>query len=80
MLLDIYNPDEWFLGFGDFKRHHGSRGRVALNVGADVSEGGSEDGSTPLHVAATRGYKKAIEELIAVGADVEAVNEDGNTP
>ena len=50
-----------------------------LDAGADVMAR-TEDGWTPLHVAARRGTPENIEVLLAAGADVMARDEDGNTP
>jgi ankyrin repeat protein len=39
----------------------------------------SDDGWTPLHLAAARGHKEIVEQLIAKGADVNAKTDDGKT-
>jgi ankyrin repeat protein len=40
----------------------------------------SDDGWTPLHLAAARGHKEIVEQLIAKGADVNAKTINGITP
>ena len=50
-----------------------------LAAGTDVNAK-SEDGGTPLHLAAEYGHKEIVELLIAKGADVNATDEDGETP
>ena len=40
----------------------------------------NDDGWTPLHDAAYAGHKETVELLIAKGADVNAKDEDGDTP
>jgi ankyrin repeat protein len=54
---------------------------LLLASGADPNRQ-SQDGSTPLHVAARQPklYKRLIRTLIDAGADVNAVNAAGNTP
>jgi ankyrin repeat protein len=37
-------------------------------------------GMTPLHAAARKGLKKVVELLIHEGADVNAKDDDGDTP
>lgn len=48
-----------------------------LEIGCSTQ---SKSGNTPLHVSAIRGDVEVSEELIAHGADVNAVGEDGYTP
>ena len=50
-----------------------------LAAGTDVNAKRG-DGFTPLHLAATWGYKEIIELLIAAGADVNAKTKYGSTP
>jgi len=47
-------------------------------LGADVNTR-DNDGYTALHHAAARGDNEMIEYLVAQGADVKAVNREGNT-
>ena len=51
-----------------------------LAAGTDVNvKGGFADG-TPLHYASANGHKGIVELLIAKGANVNANDEDGETP
>lgn len=38
------------------------------------------NGDTILHQACTKGYSQIVSYLITVGSDLEAVNNDGETP
>jgi ankyrin repeat protein len=49
--------------------------RLTTDVNARDAEG-----QTPLHRAATRGYKDLVELLIAKGAEVNAKHKNGQTP
>jgi ankyrin repeat protein len=51
-----------------------------LAKGADVNAKDPQMGRTPLHVAVDRGRYKTAEVLIAAGADVNATDNDGQTP
>ncbi|KAK3928429.1 Putative ankyrin repeat protein [Frankliniella fusca] len=54
--------------------------RVALGAGADPAHQDLR-GNTPLHLAAGRGYKDVVAELLAApGCPVNATNRDGLTP
>ena len=50
---------------------------VLLAYKADVNAGRTDNGYTPLQIAADRAYKPAAELLLKAGADVNAVNKDG---
>ncbi len=52
--------------------------RLLIDRGANVNTASSQ-GITPLHEAAMRGQKNAIDLLVARGADVNARDEKGNT-
>ncbi len=68
---------------GSTALHEASSGEVAEVLlregGADVGAANSF-GSTPLHVAASRGSDPVAEVLLREGADVGAADEDGSTP
>ena len=53
---------------------------LLIAQGADVNAKDDWSGSTPLHRAATFGYKEIAELLIAKGADVNARTGSGETP
>ncbi len=48
--------------------------------GANVNAKSLQEGRTPLHIAARRGRLKAVEILIAAGAEVNARDKKGKTP
>jgi len=50
-----------------------------LEAGADVNIPG-ERGDTPLHQAIQMGEFRIARQLLAAGADLEARNDEGNTP
>ncbi|MDP2877940.1 MAG: ankyrin repeat domain-containing protein, partial [Sulfuricella sp.] len=74
------------LGQNDQRIHDAAR----IGSGADVAKIIKENpamrdartglGSTPLHLAATNPDVTAVKALLAVGADVNAKDMDGNTP
>ena len=49
-----------------------------IEAGADVSAG--EEGNTPLHYAAARGKVATVKALLKKKADVNAVNDEGDSP
>eukprot|EP00118_Oscarella_pearsei_P012477 m.92311 g.92311 ORF g.92311 m.92311 type:complete len:421 (+) comp36729_c0_seq1:163-1425(+) len=51
-----------------------------LAYGADVAVACDDDGSTPLHIAASWGCIEIAELLVNNGADVKAMDVDGSTP
>ena len=52
-----------------------------IAAGADVNKARTDDGSTPLLMAAENGHTSTVEKLIAAGADVDkATTTDGVTP
>lgn len=53
--------------------------RVLLDGGADV-EAANAQGSTSLHMAATRGHHEIVAVLIEAGADVDCRRVAGTTP
>ena len=50
-----------------------------IAAGADVDAKVPRQGTTPLHIAAQRGRRQAIQRLIRAGADVNARNNEGKT-
>ncbi len=56
--------------------------RLLIDKGADVNTRNPINGNTPLHVAAGSPYSNAstIRALIRAGADLDAVNKNGNKP
>ena len=64
----------------DASHGHGEKVRILLDFGADPNSRDAADW-TPLHVLAVRGTGgNAIRALTLAGADLEARNENGNTP
>ncbi|MDH4227644.1 MAG: ankyrin repeat domain-containing protein [Deltaproteobacteria bacterium] len=53
---------------------------VLLSKGAEVNAKAGEDGATPLHLAIESGDAAMVEAIVAAGADVNAVDNDGQTP
>ena len=53
--------------------------RTILDLGADVNQG-DDRGNTPLHDAVRAGFASVVEMLAAHGADLDAMNDDGQTP
>ena len=53
--------------------------RTILDLGADVNQG-DDRGNTPLHDAVRAGFASVVEMLAAHGADLDALNDDGQTP
>ena len=53
--------------------------RTILDLGADVNQG-DDRGNTPLHDAVRAGFASVVELLAARGADLDATNDDGQTP
>ena len=51
-----------------------------ISSGRDVNAKMEDDGSTPLHFAATKGYLQVMKILIDNGANVNAKNKNGLTP
>ena len=51
-----------------------------IAAGTDVNAHGGKYDGTPLYEAAAQGYKKVAELLVAKGADVNAKDNNGNTP
>ena len=69
---------------GTVLRHAVSGGHIEIvellvSKDADVNAK-TEEGESPLHLAANRGHKEIIELLIARGADVDAKGDSGRTP
>ncbi|HEV8037324.1 MAG TPA: ankyrin repeat domain-containing protein [Bryobacteraceae bacterium] len=48
--------------------------------GADINARTRDDSKTPLHIAATMGKMKAVEALVALGADLKTKDSQGRTP
>ena len=44
------------------------------------TDGKTDNGQTALHISAYEGFPKVLEPLIEYGADVNAVDKEGNTP
>jgi ankyrin repeat protein len=85
------NPDieveECMYGFGwtalSFSATQGFAGVVELllrNPGVNVEHRIREDGKRALHLAVCNGHEDAVRRLLAVGADHEARDDEGNTP
>lgn len=51
-----------------------------LSNGTSANATMDDDGGTPLHAAAVNGHINVIEYLLSQGADINALNEDGETP
>ena len=52
-----------------------------LKAGADVNTARTDDGSTPLYIAAQNCHEGVVEQLLEAGADVDqAKTDDGATP
>jgi ankyrin repeat protein len=56
-----------------------ARIRAEVEAGANP-RAGDDGGDTPLHVAVQKGHVDAVKCLIDLGADVNAVNTNGNGP
>ena len=54
--------------------------RELVKQGADMNARTRDDGQTPLHIAAGMGRMKALEALIALGADLTIKDFKGRTP
>jgi len=54
--------------------------RLLLDAGAEVDPRTRQGGCTPLHLAATLGKQGVAEVLVCAGADVNAVDCNGDTP
>jgi ankyrin repeat protein len=54
--------------------------RELVTHGAALSARTRDEGQTPLHLAAAMGKMKAVEALIALGADLAAKDSQGRTP
>lgn len=54
--------------------------RELVKSGANVNARTSDEALTPLHIAATMGKMKAVEVLVALGADLTIKNSVGQTP
>jgi uncharacterized protein len=54
--------------------------RELATHGADINARTRDDAQTPLHIAAAMGKMKAVEALVALGADVTAKDSQGRTP
>jgi len=52
---------------------------VESDVDKTLIDAKNKDGATPLHIASMKGHTKAVEALIAAGADVDAANQNGET-
>eukprot|EP00117_Sycon_ciliatum_P028852 scpid55012/ scgid23095/ Ankyrin-3; Ankyrin-G len=53
---------------------------ILLDYGAHCNVKTTDGGMTPLHIAASWGKDEVIRKLLAAGADISAVNHDGETP
>lgn len=67
------------IGEGDDERVSFQAATVAVALGADVNAP-NQNGDTPLHAAAARGYTTIVKDLLDKGAEVSAVNKAGDTP
>jgi hypothetical protein len=54
--------------------------RLLLRSGAEVNAKDSKHRWTPIHYSASGGFPKITETLVAMGADVNAQNDEGRTP
>ncbi len=54
--------------------------RALAQAGADLNVRGGDEAQTPLHFAAVMGKLRALEALIALGADLQAKDRQGQTP
>lgn len=51
-----------------------------ISLGCDLHNGDDEHGLTPLHAAALNGNLKAVQILLAAGAQVDCLDNYGDTP
>ncbi|CAE7667629.1 unnamed protein product [Symbiodinium pilosum] len=54
--------------------------KILLEARASIEEAASSSGKTPLSLAAERGHKEVVEELLAKQARLDQTNTDGSTP
>ena len=62
-------------------RRASSRSQIVerlIAAGADVDKADTDDGTTPLYVAAQNGHHPVVERLIAAGADVDKATTDND--
>ena len=83
-LIELLLAHGWEIDRGellhDANHGHGSRVRMWLNYGANPNATRA-DGKTALHLIASRSSgREAIRALVEAGADLEARDQDGNTP
>lgn len=69
--------------YGNRPLHCATRGghtEELLAAGAEIEEGRAIYGDRPLHYAARYGHTKVVKELLAAGADMEALNNSDERP
>ncbi|CAM9388461.1 unnamed protein product, partial [Ectocarpus fasciculatus] len=78
--IDAFDPDHGFAALHyACMRGHFDAARLLLEAGANERIASQCDGRTPLHMAAAYGSKELVLELLACGADENAVDQFGCT-
>ena len=63
------------------KKGHAGGIKALIAAGANVNQGTTDNGTTPLYIASQNGHKAVVGDLIAAGGNVDlGTTDDGATP